>query len=138
MWIYWLTGNKDGYKFKKASLSLIDMFRTPRLCQGSTLSLKDHLAEFIRTLNIKVNDVDSPFLYKVDYQQTVWAQTVVWCAPLYVLHEYTLFCSAPEQTGIFHLFMSGGGSSILDYCFVSTIMAKVVLSQAKNLADFHL
>lgn len=52
-------------------LSLIDMFRTLRLCQGSTLSLKDHLAEFIRTLNIKVNDVDSPFLYKIDYQQTV-------------------------------------------------------------------
>lgn len=114
------------------------MFRTLRLCQGSTLSLKDHLAEFMRTLNIKVNDVDSPFLYKVDYQQTVRAQTVLRCAPLYVLHEYMLFCCAPEQTGIIHPFMSGGGSSILDYCFVSTIMTKVVLSHAKNQADFHL
>lgn len=34
--------------------NVIDMFRTLGLCRGSTLTLKDHLAEFIRTLNIKV------------------------------------------------------------------------------------
>lgn len=114
------------------------MFRTVGLCQGSTLSLTDHLAEFIRTLNIKVNDVENSPFYKVDHKQTVGAQTVVRCAPLYVPREYTQFCCAPEQTGIIHPFMSGGGSSILDYCFVSTIMVKVVLSHAKKRADFHL
>lgn len=34
-----------------------------------------------------------------------------------------------EQTAIICLFTSGSGSGILDYCFVSTITAKVALSQ---------
>lgn len=43
-----------------------------------------------------------------------------------------------EQTSIIHLFMSGSGNSILDYCFVSPIMAEVVLSQAQNQAEVPL
>lgn len=43
-----------------------------------------------------------------------------------------------EQTSIIHLFTSGSGNSILDYCFVSPIMAEVVLSQVQNQAEVPL
>lgn len=43
-----------------------------------------------------------------------------------------------EQTSGIYLLTSGSGSSILDYCLVSPIMAEVVLSQAQNQAEVPL
>lgn len=43
-----------------------------------------------------------------------------------------------EQASIIHLFTSGSGNSILDYCFGSPIMAEVVLLQAQNQAEVPL
>lgn len=48
---------------------------------------------------------------------------------LYMLYDCTPFVFASEQTSVNHLFTClTDEASTSDYCFVSTIMAKVVLS----------